>query len=662
TTHCGCFNEIVNMTQKINEPEIECNGIDDNCDGIIDENVFKCACSWTVFGADDNVTRFTGSEETVCDDVDNDCDGVIDDPWQQNGSAATQSEYLGAKCGGVYSSCVGGIYVCSRGGRGLVCSTTSDNGIQGQDLRGNETCNGRDDDCDGAIDDVWGDISDRFCQCSEGVPKSEEVCDGKDNNCDGLVDNGISGCGCSFDVGVDVNHMGQLSALINAKIASDEVCNNLDDNCDGKIDNDLEGECFCSGGFSGNPAARPEFCNGVDDDCDQIIDNIAYPEACACQNGTHESGELEEVCDGIDNDCNGLIDENWLNLGGACGFGVCSGGIYECSEDKEKQVCSTGPGGPGDKSADEICGDEIDNDCDGVVDENCVCDEEGEKRGCSKNLGECMEGVQTCVEKGGELEWSGCIGGVLPDTEVCDGKDNDCDGTVDDIPGGKCRCYGGEEKSEEVCNGIDDDCDGAIDDVDGEDSMEETECGCYDNLYGRGAKIEVCNGIDDNCDGTVDNVKDGNSIPSTKCACYGGGNPSTEKCNGVDDNCNGEIDENWPSLGDSCGKGICTGVFVCSADGKTAECSGALPETEVCDDKDNDCDDSIDEGCWGPEMGSCENGIQDGDEEGADCGGSCPKPCAPPQRQIMLQGMWIVVFAVLIVIIVVVGLVLFFLK
>ena len=660
STHCGCFNQIVNITQRNAELETECNGIDDNCDGTIDEGLDNCACAGTLFSPNNNTLEPAISAE-MCDEVDNNCNGIIDDPWLQDGSAATELEYLGAPCGYQYSSCSGGMYVCSEGGTGIVCSTTSDDGIGGQDMRGDETCNGIDDDCDGIIDDVWGNVSYKFCQCHNGVPGSEEVCDGRDNNCNGFVDDGLTGCGCSFDLEVNVSNINQLASLVTAKRNSDEVCNNMDDDCNMKVDDGTEGGCFCSGGFSGDPSLRPEFCNGIDDDCDGTVDDVAFPETCGCYEAAREQGEIDEICDGIDNDCNGLIDENWPNLGGICGFGVCSGGVYECSSDLEEQVCSTGPGGSEDESADEVCGDNIDNDCDGAVDENCVCDEEGEQKKCSKNVGVCEEGVQTCIEDGGEFEWSGCIGGVLPEPEVCDGLDNNCNGIIDDVPGGKCGCYGGGDGSEEICNGIDDDCNGVIDNVGGEDSIEETKCGCYNNLYGVGAKIEICNGIDDNCDGIIDNVKEGDSVTATKCACYGGESPGTEACNGIDDDCDGQIDEEWPTLGESCGEGICTGILLCSEGGSTAECSGQQPETEVCDGKDNNCNGKIDEGCWGPEISSCENGIQDGDEEGVDCGGSCPDICAPPPPP-PPSGTWVIVFAVLVIIIVIVGLILLFFK
>lgn len=87
--------------------------------------------------------------------------------------------------------------------------------------------------------------------------------------------------------------------------------------------------------------------------------------AVSCQQNQQSSAE---VCDGQDNNCNGTVDEGF-NVGSSCtvGVGTCQRtGSSVCAANGQAQ-CSATPGTP---SA-EICGDGLDNDCDGVVDNGC---------------------------------------------------------------------------------------------------------------------------------------------------------------------------------------------------------------------------------------------------------------------------------------------------
>lgn len=86
----------------------------------------------------------------------------------------------------------------------------------------------------------------------------------------------------------------------------------------------------------------------------------------SCQQNQQSSAE---VCDGLDNNCNGTVDEGF-NAGAACsvGVGACQRtGTQVCTANGLGTQCSATPGTP---SA-EICGNGIDDDCDGVVDNGC---------------------------------------------------------------------------------------------------------------------------------------------------------------------------------------------------------------------------------------------------------------------------------------------------
>jgi PKD repeat protein/pimeloyl-ACP methyl ester carboxylesterase len=149
-----------------------------------------------------------------------------------------------------------------------------------------------------------------------------------------------------------------------------------------------------------------------------------------------EASSLVEVCDGIDNDSDGVID-NGFDVGQACtaGTGACeASGVKVCSADANTTVCNATPGTP---SA-EVC-DGIDNDCDGLI------DEEGAE-GCTTYYkdadrdGYGIDGNTKCLckptdpntaTKGGDCDDTDAR--INPDaTEICDNKDNDCDGLVDE--------------------------------------------------------------------------------------------------------------------------------------------------------------------------------------------------------------------------------------
>ncbi|HEV8320928.1 MAG TPA: MopE-related protein [Myxococcota bacterium] len=93
--------------------------------------------------------------------------------------------------------------------------------------------------------------------------------------------------------------------------------------------------------------------------------------------------------------------------------------------------------------ATEICGNGLDDDCDGSADDWCICTTVGATQPCSDvdpghaGVGACTLGLQTCQLGLGEFPyWSLCTGDVGPTSEVCDSADNDCNGCADE--GGVC--------------------------------------------------------------------------------------------------------------------------------------------------------------------------------------------------------------------------------
>ncbi|MFC1780448.1 MopE-related protein [Patescibacteria group bacterium] len=284
--------------------------------------------------------------------------------------------------------------------------------------------------------------------------------------------------------------------------------------------------------------------------------------------------------------------------------------------------------------ATEVCDDE-DNDCDFQVDE-------GLTQSCGSEVGECRKGIQTCNAG----SWGSCTGEITPTTEICDNKDNDCDGITDEelsrysgTDTGECRkgiqnCSGGGwnvvqtevEPVSESCDGRDNDCDGSTDELTKSCGTNTGICtngtkkcvsGSWGNCSGVSAQQEVCDGLDNNCNGQTDEGCPCDSGATQSCGtdegacnsgtqwCEGGTwgecrgviGPKGEICDNKDNDCDGKVDED---LHKSCGSdvGMCEqGIQYCSS-GSWGSCDeGVSPSDEECDIKDNDCDGTIDEGC-----------------------------------------------------------------
>jgi len=431
-----------------------------------------------------NCTAATPAPER-CNGADDDCNGWTDEGWTGLGTVCVV---------GVGECQKTGVRACTADGGAVECNVTPGDPSP-------ELCDGRDNDCDGAYD--------------EDFPEKGKPCQVGQGEC---VRNGVFACRAD-GTGVECN--------ASPGSPSEERCDDLDNDCDGLIDEDFATKgktCFAGIGECLRPGVFVCREDGTDVRCNAVAGPVR-----------------PEVCDGLDNDCDGLVDEEWPDKGQVClvGLGECQrAGTLSCNGEGTGLVCSAGPGA----EADEVC-DGKDNDCDGLVDE----DWQDKGKACVVGLGECVRtGVFVCGPDGSDVECNASPGPVQP--EVCDGKDNDCDGLVDeDFP-----------QKGQVC------------------LVGQGEC--------QRAGTLVCNAA-----GT-----------GLQCSATPGAG-TQETCDGKDNDCDGSTDEEWPDKGKVCtvGTGVClrTGTYVCNPaqTGIICNATAGSGSVEVCDYLDNDCDGSTDE-------------------------------------------------------------------
>ncbi len=286
--------------------------------------------------------------------------------------------------------------------------------------------------------------------CYLDVLPVPEICDGKDNDCNGKIDDGTKDCECTPKATrpcstSPVNTKFQTQSKISFcrqgvqrcteagkwGVCEHEIrphtdlplllgCQVRDADCNGILD---EG-CACKEGES--PRACKVRLPGLSDTCATNTGVVAEgTQACekSCLDSTKTTCEgagalfvwgacmtlkgntkvgltlpsPEDLhgCDGLDNDCDGQVDNRRLSDG---------------SSEPLSRPCFTGGGGCEEKSAQKT---------------RFVCQ------------GLCAPGLQFC--DAAKKAWSDeCKGVITPQKETCDGKDNDCDGQIDNLPARPC--------------------------------------------------------------------------------------------------------------------------------------------------------------------------------------------------------------------------------
>ena len=241
----------------------------------------------------------------------------------------------------------------------------------------------------------------------------------------------------------------------------------------------------------------------------------------------------------------------------------------------------------------DICNGE-DDDCDGSTDEDFTVGDP-----CDGDDGDkCETGTFTCAADGSAVE---CVNESNPDiTGLCDGQDNDCDGETDEyfpLLGQAC-----DSADSDLCSNGHFECHPP--------SICRDPAGCNQPLYEcvndfPSNIVEVCDGADNDCDGAIDEGLGTSTCGVGACEvttdnCIGGrpescqpGTPVDEVCDLVDNDCDGSVDEGLGTT--SCGTGVCAMTVEFCVDGQIQSCDPGNPGDEICDGMDNDCDGVADE-------------------------------------------------------------------
>jgi hypothetical protein len=383
-----------------------CNGLDDDCDGEVDDDdesldpstahslfedldgdgfgsdVVVLSCEPELAGAADNDQDCDDGEAQVhpeavevCNGLDDDCDGDVDDDDSSLEPSTLSTWYADADADG-YGDPLESVEACSPPEGYVEDRSDCEDGDAQVHPDASEVCNGIDDDCDDKIDDA---------DASLDTSTRSSFYDDDDGDGYGDPDTETETCSPPSGAVSDATDCDDADAHVNP--AQTEVCNGLDDDCDGDIDDDdssldtstwdtfyddTDGDGYGDPDAGSQACAAPSGTVADDTDCDDSESSVSPAET--------------EVCNEVDDDCDGDIDDDdssldtstqstWYADDDLDGYGDAGATTQACEEPsgyvEDDTDCDDGDADVNPAASEDCNG--IDDDCDGDADSDSVC-------------------------------------------------------------------------------------------------------------------------------------------------------------------------------------------------------------------------------------------------------------------------------------------------
>ncbi len=505
-----------------------CNDLDDDCDGTIDDDddsLTDPATWWldsdgdgygsTAFSQescdapsgfadnsddcdDSEASTWPGANE-VCDEADNDCDTAVDENASDLGTWYLDTDGDGyGDPDATQASC--------EGSDTLVADATDcDDGDAEVHPGATELCNGEDDDCDGLVDDDDPDVADPATWYTDA-----------DSDGHGDASSPVSACEAPSTAVDDDTDCDDTDATVSP--SATEICNGTDDDCDALVDDDdpdvtgtttwyldVDSDGYGNAAFSTDTCEAPSSYVADATDCDD-----AHADA-------HPGGT--EVCDGLDNDCNGDTDDDdadvdtstggtWYADSDGDGYGDAGTPVAACDQPAatttDDQDCDDADPAVN-PAASETCSG-VDDDCDGLVDDDDPADATTwYADNDSDGDGDPLNTATACTPGTGYVANADDCDDTDPAistnaTELCDGVDNDCDGTTDGPDAWDATSWyadsDGDGHGDATSSTLA--CDAPTGHVASDDDCDDTDPALSPSA------AEECDDIDNDCDGAID--------------------------------------------------------------------------------------------------------------------------------------------------------------